>query len=184
LTLFQRVLGRLPDLRERIIVQDLQFEDSPRSWPIRGEVHHVFFAILKVCVGQLPCASAYIRKSIFPAAEFPVRLARNRLSSSRRTRKRVGWYAPGAHPTNSCGCSRRMYRITTDMEFVILAFWRHARRGKLMQACSSYCDNGSSRAHARLSWREALRKYFDFDPMIDSFGQEMHWVVRAGGQNA
>jgi Putative transposase/Transposase zinc-binding domain len=28
----------------------------------------------------------------------------------------------------------------------------------------------------RLSWRDALLKYFRVDPMIDSFGQEMHWV--------
>ena len=28
----------------------------------------------------------------------------------------------------------------------------------------------------RLSWRESVKKYFGFDPMIDSMGQEMHWV--------
>jgi hypothetical protein len=28
----------------------------------------------------------------------------------------------------------------------------------------------------RLSWRESLNKCFHVDPMIDSFGQEMHWV--------
>jgi hypothetical protein len=28
----------------------------------------------------------------------------------------------------------------------------------------------------RLSWRESVKKYFRVDPMIDSFGQEMHWV--------
>jgi hypothetical protein len=28
----------------------------------------------------------------------------------------------------------------------------------------------------RLSWRESIKKYFGFDPMIDSVGQEMHWV--------
>ena len=28
----------------------------------------------------------------------------------------------------------------------------------------------------RLSWRESIKKYFGFDPMIDSMGQEMHWV--------
>jgi hypothetical protein len=28
----------------------------------------------------------------------------------------------------------------------------------------------------RLSWRESIRKYFGFDPMIDSVSQEMHWV--------
>jgi hypothetical protein len=28
----------------------------------------------------------------------------------------------------------------------------------------------------RLSWRASLLKYFGVDPMIDSFGQEMHWV--------
>ena len=28
----------------------------------------------------------------------------------------------------------------------------------------------------RLSWRESLKKYFGFDPMIDSLGQEMRWV--------
>lgn len=33
----------------------------------------------------------------------------------------------------------------------------------------------------RLSWREALKQCFGFDPMIDSFGQEMHWVIPTGG---
>ena len=28
----------------------------------------------------------------------------------------------------------------------------------------------------RVSWRASLLKYFGVDPMIDSFGQEMHWV--------
>ena len=28
----------------------------------------------------------------------------------------------------------------------------------------------------RMSWRESVKKYFGFDPMIDSIGQEMHWV--------
>lgn len=28
----------------------------------------------------------------------------------------------------------------------------------------------------RLTWRESMKKYFRFDPMIDSLGQEMHWV--------
>ena len=28
----------------------------------------------------------------------------------------------------------------------------------------------------RLGWRESLKKYFGFDPMIDRLGQEMHWV--------
>jgi hypothetical protein len=28
----------------------------------------------------------------------------------------------------------------------------------------------------RPSWRESLKKCFGFDPMIDSIGQEMHWV--------
>jgi len=28
----------------------------------------------------------------------------------------------------------------------------------------------------RLSWRASLVKYFGIDPMIDGFGQEMHWV--------
>jgi hypothetical protein len=28
----------------------------------------------------------------------------------------------------------------------------------------------------RLSWRELMKKCFGVDPMIDSFGQEMHWV--------
>jgi hypothetical protein len=30
----------------------------------------------------------------------------------------------------------------------------------------------------RLSWRSSLRKYFGRDPLIDSHGQEMHWVRR------
>ncbi len=30
----------------------------------------------------------------------------------------------------------------------------------------------------RLSWRDALLKYFGFDPLIDSFGQTMHWIRR------
>jgi Putative transposase len=28
----------------------------------------------------------------------------------------------------------------------------------------------------RLSWRKSVKKYFGFDPMIDSIGQEMRWV--------
>jgi hypothetical protein len=28
----------------------------------------------------------------------------------------------------------------------------------------------------RLPWRESIKKYFGFDPMIDSMGQEMHWA--------
>lgn len=28
----------------------------------------------------------------------------------------------------------------------------------------------------RLRWRESIKKYFGVDPMIDSFGQVMHWV--------
>lgn len=28
----------------------------------------------------------------------------------------------------------------------------------------------------RLTWRESLKKFFGFDPMIDSIGQEMHWI--------
>lgn len=28
----------------------------------------------------------------------------------------------------------------------------------------------------RLSWRELMKKSFGIDPMLDSFGQEMHWV--------
>lgn len=28
----------------------------------------------------------------------------------------------------------------------------------------------------RLSWHESITKHFGFDPMIDSAGQEMHWV--------
>ena len=28
----------------------------------------------------------------------------------------------------------------------------------------------------RLSWRESVKKYFGFDPMIDSIGQVMRWV--------
>lgn len=28
----------------------------------------------------------------------------------------------------------------------------------------------------RLSWRESIKKYFGFDPMIDRFGHEMRWV--------
>lgn len=28
----------------------------------------------------------------------------------------------------------------------------------------------------RLTWRESMKKYFRFDPMIDSLGLEMHWV--------
>jgi hypothetical protein len=31
---------------------------------------------------------------------------------------------------------------------------------------------------SRLGWRESLKKYFGFDPMIDSFGQEIRWVER------
>jgi hypothetical protein len=30
----------------------------------------------------------------------------------------------------------------------------------------------------RLSWRDSLKRYFGFDPLIDSRGQEMHWVRR------
>jgi hypothetical protein len=30
----------------------------------------------------------------------------------------------------------------------------------------------------RLSWRNSILKYFGFDPLIDSRGQEMHWVRR------
>jgi hypothetical protein len=30
----------------------------------------------------------------------------------------------------------------------------------------------------RLSWRNALRKYFRVDPLLDSRGQEMSWVGR------
>jgi hypothetical protein len=30
----------------------------------------------------------------------------------------------------------------------------------------------------RLSWRNALRRYFQVDPLIDSHGQSMHWVRR------
>jgi hypothetical protein len=30
----------------------------------------------------------------------------------------------------------------------------------------------------RLSWRSSILKYFGFDPLIDSRGQEMHWVRR------
>lgn len=30
----------------------------------------------------------------------------------------------------------------------------------------------------RLSWRDSLVRYFGFDPLIDSRGQEMHWVRR------
>jgi hypothetical protein len=29
----------------------------------------------------------------------------------------------------------------------------------------------------RLSWRELMKKCFGVDPMIDGFGQEMHWVL-------
>jgi hypothetical protein len=29
---------------------------------------------------------------------------------------------------------------------------------------------------ARLSWRNSLIKYFDFDPLIDSHGEEMRWI--------
>ena len=31
---------------------------------------------------------------------------------------------------------------------------------------------------ARLSWRSSLLKYFGVDPLIDSRGDEMHWVRR------
>jgi hypothetical protein len=31
---------------------------------------------------------------------------------------------------------------------------------------------------ARLSWRNSIIRYFGFDPLIDSRGQEMHWVRR------
>jgi hypothetical protein len=36
----------------------------------------------------------------------------------------------------------------------------------------------------RLSWRDSLLRYFDFDPLLDSRGHEMHWVrtERAGRQ--
>ena len=30
----------------------------------------------------------------------------------------------------------------------------------------------------RLSWRDSIVRYFGFDPLIDSRGQEMHWVRR------
>ena len=30
----------------------------------------------------------------------------------------------------------------------------------------------------RLSWRDSLMRYFGFDPLIDSRGQEMRWVRR------
>jgi hypothetical protein len=30
----------------------------------------------------------------------------------------------------------------------------------------------------RLGWRYLLHKTFGIDPLIDSFGQEMHWVAR------
>ena len=30
----------------------------------------------------------------------------------------------------------------------------------------------------RLGWRYLLRKTFGIDPLLDSFGQEMHWVGR------
>jgi hypothetical protein len=30
----------------------------------------------------------------------------------------------------------------------------------------------------RLSWRDSLVRYFGFDPLIDSRGQEMRWVRR------
>ena len=30
----------------------------------------------------------------------------------------------------------------------------------------------------RLDWRSSLLKYFGHDPLIDSRGQEMHWVRR------
>jgi hypothetical protein len=30
----------------------------------------------------------------------------------------------------------------------------------------------------RLGWRYLLRKTFGIDPLIDSFGQEMHWIGR------
>lgn len=31
----------------------------------------------------------------------------------------------------------------------------------------------------RLSWRNALLKYFGVDPLVDSRGRSMHWVRRA-----
>jgi hypothetical protein len=30
----------------------------------------------------------------------------------------------------------------------------------------------------RLSWRNSLCKYFGIDPLVDSYGQSMHWVRR------
>lgn len=48
-------------------------------------------------------------------------------------------------------------------------------RNKFMRGYSSGWDSKRDPVR-KLSWRESMKKYFGFDPMIDSLGQEMHWV--------
>jgi hypothetical protein len=55
-----------------------------------------------------------------------------------------------------------------------------APRAKSLTCTAMFVLLGQTRRPrpARLSWRNSLRKYFGVDPLIDSLGNEMHWVRR------
>jgi hypothetical protein len=56
--------------------------------------------------------------------------------------------------------------------------WAPSAKGQTYDALLLLLGETRRRRPQRLSWRRSLLKYFGRDPMIDSHGQQMHWVRR------
>jgi hypothetical protein len=51
-------------------------------------------------------------------------------------------------------------------------------KGRVSAALFALLGQEKCRRPRRLSWRASLRRYFGIDPLIDSYGQSMHWLRR------
>src|SRR4051812_20187736 len=56
--------------------------------------------------------------------------------------------------------------------------WAPRAKGQSFDALLSLLGETRRARPQRLSWRDSILKYFGYDPLIDSRGQEMIWVRR------
>jgi len=56
--------------------------------------------------------------------------------------------------------------------------WAPSAKGKTSAAIFVLLKQQKRSRPRRLSWRRSLQKYFGRDPLVDSYGQCMHWIGR------